>query len=238
MRHILLVDDEQKLGRMLATALQSAGYTVERASTGSEALTKLSTMTFDVVVTDLKLPDLSGIQILQRVRELPDAPDVIMMTAYATAETAVEAMRLGAVDYLIKPFSIDELRIKISRLLGRRQLLEENGNLQAQLQKVQSVESLVGTSARMREVIEQIHQVAATDATVLLLGESGTGKTVLARAIPHQSRRRNGPLCEVHCAALPSTLLESELFGHERGSFTGAVEQRIGHVEKLSLIHI
>ncbi len=232
MRHILLVDDEQKLGRMLATALQSAGYTVERASTGSEALTKLSTMTFDVVVTDLKLPDLSGIQILQRVRELPDAPDVIMMTAYATAETAVEAMRLGAVDYLIKPFSIDELRIKISRLLGRRQLLEENGNLQAQLQKVQSVESLVGTSARMREVIEQIHQVAATDATVLLLGESGTGKTVLARAIHHQSRRRNGPLCEVHCAALPSTLLESELFGHERGSFTGAVEQRIGHVEK------
>jgi two-component system response regulator HydG len=232
MRHILLVDDEPKLGRVLATALQSAGYTVERVLSGSEALAKLASMTFDVVVTDLKLPDISGIQVLQHVRELPSAPDVIMMTAYASAETAVEAMRLGAVDYLIKPFSIDELRIKIARLIGRRALQEQNGNLQAQLEKVQSIESLVGTSARMREVIEQIHQVAATDATVLLLGESGTGKTVLARAIHHHSRRRNGPLCEVHCAALPPTLLESELFGHERGAFTGAVEQRIGHVEK------
>lgn len=232
MRHILLVDDEPKLGRVLATALQSASYTVERVLSGSEALAKLASMTFDVVVTDLKLPDISGIQVLQHVRELPSAPDVIMMTAYASAETAVEAMRLGAVDYLIKPFSIDELRIKIARLIGRRALQEQNGNLQAQLEKVQSIESLVGTSARMREVIEQIHQVAATDATVLLLGESGTGKTVLARAIHHHSRRRNGPLCEVHCAALPPTLLESELFGHERGAFTGAVEQRIGHVEK------
>jgi len=232
MRHILLIDDEPKLGRVLATALQSAGYSIERATTGGEALKKLAGMTFDVVVTDLKLPDLSGMEVLQQVRALPDAPDVIMMTAYASAETAVEAMRLGAVDYLIKPFSIDELRIKIARLLGRRLLQEQNGNLQAQLEKAQSLESLIGSSARMREVIEQVHQVAATDSTVLLLGESGTGKTVLARAIHQHSRRRQGPLSEVHCAALPGSLLESELFGHERGAFTGAVEQRIGHVEK------
>ncbi|HND11914.1 MAG TPA: sigma-54 dependent transcriptional regulator [Pseudomonadota bacterium] len=232
MRHILLVDDEPKLGKMLATALQSAGYTVDRAMTGGEALKKLASEPFDVVITDLKLPDMSGMQVVQRVRELSGAPDVMMMTAYATAETAVEAMRLGAVDYLIKPFSIDELRIKISRLIGRRMLQEQNGNLQAQLEKAQSIESLVGTSARMREVMEQVQQVGPTDATVLLLGESGTGKTALARAIHQQSRRRNGPLCEVHCAALPSTLLESELFGHERGAFTGAVEQRLGHIEK------
>lgn len=232
MRHILLVDDEPKLGKVLATALQSAGYTIERAMTGGEALKKLAGMSFDVVVTDLKLPDMSGMQIVQRVRELAGSPDVIMMTAYASAETAVEAMRLGAIDYLIKPFSIDELRIKIARIVGKRMLQEQNGNLQAQLDKVQSIESMVGTSARMREVVEQVQQVATTDATVLLLGESGTGKTALARAIHHQSRRRHGPLCEVHCAALPATLLESELFGHERGAFTGAVEQRLGHVEK------
>lgn len=232
MRNILLVDDEPKLGKMLQAALHAAGHAVERALSVGEAEKKLSAQTFDVVLTDLKLPDVSGMELIKRLRDLPNRPDVIMMTAFASAETAVEAMRLGAADYLIKPFSIDELRIKVAQLVARRALQEQNGNLQAQLERVQGMDSLVGTSARMREVFEQVAQVAATDATVLILGESGTGKTALARAIHHQSKRRHGPLCEVHCAALPQNLLESELFGHERGAFTGALEQRIGHLEK------
>ncbi len=232
MAKILLCEDEPKLSRILAAALESAGYTVHRAATGQEAIAHAAAQPPDIVVTDLRLPDLDGIAVLKRMRELPATPDVIVMTAYATTETAVEAMRQGAYDYLIKPFSIDELRIKIARLLSRRALQEHNGQLQIQLESVRRTESLIGTSARMREVFEQISQVAVTDATVLLLGESGTGKTLLARALHHQSRRRSGPLCEVHCAALPETLLESELFGHERGAFTGATEQRIGHVER------
>ncbi len=232
MRHILLCDDEPKLSRMLGQALESAGYTVERAATGQDALRRMNAQPADIVVTDLRLPDMDGLTVLQQVRAMPGPPDVIVITAYATTETAVEAMRLGAYDYLIKPFSIDELRIKIARIFARRALQEQNGQLQAQLNSVHRAESLIGTSARMREVFEQVSQVATTDATVLLLGESGTGKTHLARALHHQSRRGNRPFCEVHCAALPETLLESELFGHERGAFTGAVEQRIGHVER------
>lgn len=232
MRNILLCDDEQKLSRMLATALESAGYSVQCAATGQEALNRSAARPPDVVITDLRLPDMDGLQVLKKVRAGQNPPDVIVITAFATTETAVEAMRLGAYDYLIKPFSIDELRIKIARLFSRRALQEQNGQLQAQLDSIYRADRLIGTSARMREVLEQISQVASTDATVLLLGESGTGKTLLARALHYQSHRRNRPLCEVHCAALPETLLESELFGHERGAFTGAIEQRIGHVER------
>ena len=232
MAHILLCDDEPKLSRMLSAALTAAGYSVQRAASGHEALKRAESDSPDVVVTDLRLPDLDGLEVLKRVREGQNPPDVIVITAYATTETAIEAMRLGAHDYLIKPFSIDELRIKIARLLSRRALQEQNGQLRAQLSQIQGAENLIGTSARMREVFEQLSQVATTDSTVLLLGESGTGKTVLARALHHQSRRHGSPLCEVHCAALPETLLESELFGHERGAFTGAVDQRIGHVER------
>lgn len=232
MRQILVCDDEPKLSRMLVTALESAGYAVQRVATGQEAVAQSAALHPDIVVTDLRLPDIDGIQVLKRVRAVSNPPDVIVITGNATTESAVEAMRQGAHDYLLKPFSIDELRIKIARLLSRRALQEQNGQLQDQLNSIHRADSLIGTSARMREVFEQLCQVAATDATVLLLGDSGTGKTMLARALHYQSRRRGGPLCEVHCAALPESLLESELFGHERGAFTGAVEQRIGHIER------
>jgi DNA-binding NtrC family response regulator len=233
MGRILLCDDETKLTRMLAAALAGGKHVIERAQTGGEALSLCSAgEPFDVVVTDLRLPDMDGMEVLKRLRQQSPAPDVIVITAHATAETAVEAMKLGAFDYLIKPFSIDEFRIKIERLLQRRALVERADQLQDQLSVVHRPENLIGNSARMREVFDQIQQVARTDATVLFLGESGTGKTLLARAVHYQSRRAQGPLCEVHCAALPETLLESELFGHERGAFTGAVEQRVGHVER------
>ncbi len=231
MRSILLCDDEPKLAKVLSTALTSAGYSVERAGSGQEAIDRAKQKHFDLLLTDLRLPDRDGLSVLAAIRALPQPPDALMMTAYASAETAVEAMRLGAHDYLIKPFSIDELRIRVAQVMGRRALQEQNGQLQAKLQQLQNADHLVGNSARMRQVLEQLFQVAATDATVLLLGESGTGKSLLARVLHQHSRRRNQPLAEVHCAALPESLLEAELFGHERGAFTGAVEQRIGHIE-------
>ena len=231
-KRILLCDDEVKLSRVLQTALTSAGYTVECVTTGRAAVARCAEQTFEVLLTDLRLPDIDGLAVTQAVRKELGGPDVIVMTAYATAETAVQAMRLGAYDYLIKPFSIDELRIRVARLMSRRALQEENGQLQQQLSTLQRTESLIGTSARMREVFELISQVATTEATVILLGESGTGKTALARALHAQSRRRGGPLCELHCAALPENLLESELFGHERGAFTGASAEHSGHVQQ------
>ena len=232
MRSILLCDDEPRLIRTLTAALTGAGYIVYNAGSCRAAIEAATTKPVDLVLTDMRLPDSDGLAVLKALRSLPSAPDALVMTGYATVETAVEAMRLGASDYLIKPFSVDELRLKIAQVLERRELQEHNGQLQEQLDYAHRMESLIGTSAAMREVLEQLYQVASTDATVLLLGESGTGKSLLARALHHQSRRRSGPLCEVHCAALPESLLESELFGHERGAFTGAVEQRIGHVER------
>ncbi len=231
MRSILLCDDEPKLAKVLSTALTSAGYQVERVSSGQEAIARAQQKRFDLLLTDLKLPDQDGLSVLAAIRSLPQPPDALMMTAYASAETAVSAMRLGAHDYLIKPFSIDELRIRVAQVMGRRALLEQNGQLQAKLGELQRTDHLVGSSARMQQVLDQLFQVAATDATVLLLGESGTGKSLLARVLHQHSRRRSQPLAEVHCAALPESLLEAELFGHERGAFTGAVEQRIGHIE-------
>ncbi len=232
MGRILLCDDEIKLTRMLATALSGAGHESERAATGQEALDLCQRERFDVLVTDLHLPDTNGIEVLRRARELRPDMDVIVITAHASTESAVEAMRLGAHDYLVKPFSLDEFRMRIARLLSRRTLAQKNEQLQEQLETLQGMDHLIGVSPRMREVFDQLRQVARTDATVLLLGESGTGKTALARAAHQQSARKAGPLCEVHCAALPEALLESELFGHERGAFTGAAMQRTGHVER------
>ena len=232
MSRILICDDEIKLSRMLVTALRSAGHQANAAATGQEALRMLGEDEYDVLVTDLRLPDLSGLDVLQEVRARHPRVDVIMITAYATTENAVEALRRGAHDYLIKPFSLDELRLRVDRLLSRRELQAEGQRLREQIAAQNGFSNLVGESARMREVFAQLRQVARTEATVLLLGESGTGKTQLARGLHQHSARRDGPLCEVHCAALPENLLESELFGHERGSFTGAVEQRIGHVER------
>ncbi|MCS6915538.1 MAG: sigma-54 dependent transcriptional regulator [Myxococcales bacterium] len=232
MGRILLCDDEVKLTRMLASALTTAGHSTERVATGREAIELCSREAFDILVTDLRLPDTDGLEVVRRVRQVCPETDVMVITAHATTETAVEAMRLGAYDYLVKPFSLDEFRMRIAKLLGRRELQARAGQLADQLSNLHNPENIVGSSARMREVLEQVRQVARTDATVLLLGESGTGKTLLARTIHYQSRRRSGPLCELHCAALPETLLESELFGHERGAFTGASEQRIGHVER------
>jgi two-component system, NtrC family, response regulator HydG len=231
MARILIVDDEPKLGKLLIELLDGQGHDLVRAAGGTEAVLRLREQPFDLVVTDLRMPGVDGMAVLREVRERTPQADVILMTAHATTENAVEAMRQGAADYLIKPFASDEFRIRIARVLERRTLSARADALARRIDREQGIGSIVVGSERMQGIMREVQRVAGTDETVLLLGESGVGKTALARAIHHSSSRAAGPLVEVHCAALPETLLESELFGHERGAFTGAVEAKGGHVE-------
>ncbi|GEJ59121.1 sigma-54-dependent transcriptional regulator [Anaeromyxobacter diazotrophicus] len=222
---VLVVDDEPKLGKYVTQALELDGHAVVRAGGGREALALLAERSCDVVVTDLRMPDVDGLAVLQAARALPSPPEVIVMTAFGTAESAVAAMKAGAADYVTKPFALDELRLRVRRLAEQRGAAARGDRLLRQL-----TPDLVAESAAMKAVLAAARQVAPTDATVLLLGESGTGKSQLARYVHFQSRRASGPFVEVHCAALPETLLEGELFGHEKGAFTGAVQRKAGHL--------
>jgi len=225
MARVLVADDERKLGLLVAEALELDGHEALRVQGGREALAQLQAGRFDVVVTDLRMPEVDGLAVLQAARALPAPPEVVLMTAFATAESAVAAMKSGAADYLVKPFAMDELRLRVRRLAAQREAERRSERL---LQRL--VPDLVAESAGMKGALAAAEQVAATDATVLLLGESGTGKSQLARYIHFRSRRAGAPLVEVHSAALPETLLESELFGHEKGAFTGAAERKAGHL--------
>jgi DNA-binding NtrC family response regulator len=225
MARVLVADDEPKLGSLVTQMLELDGHVVVRAADGAEALARLPAGRFDLVVTDLRMPGVDGIAVLRAARALPAPPEVVLMTAHASAESAVEAMKAGAADYLTKPFSMDELRLRVRRLAERREAEARSQRLLGRL-----IPDLVAESAAMKAALAAARQVAASDATVLLLGESGTGKSQLARTIHYLSRRAGSPLVEVHCAALPETLLEGELFGHEKGAFTGAVQRKIGHL--------
>ena len=226
MAHVLVVDDEPKLGKFVAQALELDGHAVVRVAAGRDALARLSDQRFDVVLTDLRMPEVDGLAVLKAARAVREGPpEVIVMTAFGTAESAVEAMKAGAADYVTKPFAMDELRIRVRRLAAQRSAETRSEQL---LQRL--TPDLVAESAAMKAALAAARQVAPTDATVLLLGESGTGKSQLARYIHYQGRRAAGPLVEVHCAALPETLLEGELFGHERGAFTGATQRKAGHL--------
>ncbi|HEX8908330.1 MAG TPA: sigma-54 dependent transcriptional regulator [Anaeromyxobacteraceae bacterium] len=225
MARILVADDEPKLGRLLAEALELDGHEAVPVGGGREAVARLAAGRFDVVVTDLRMPEVDGLAVLRAARALAAPPEVVLMTAHASADSAVAAMKAGAADYVTKPFAMDELRLRVRRLAAQRDAERRSERLLARL-----TPDLVAQSPAMKAALAAAQQVASTDATVLLLGESGTGKTQLARYVHYRSRRAAAPLVEVHCAALSETLLESELFGHEKGAFTGATERKPGHL--------
>ncbi|HEY5041173.1 MAG TPA: sigma-54 dependent transcriptional regulator [Verrucomicrobiae bacterium] len=229
--NILLVDDDERLRRAAGKVLAAEGYHVVSAATGREALEQLKQTAVALVISDLRLPDLDGIALLKQARELRPEAEVVMITGHASIEKAVEAMRLGAYDFIEKPLDSAALLKTVAKALEKQRLASENRLLRRQLQAQRGVEALIGDSAPMQAVKQLIRQIAATDVNVLIQGESGTGKEIAADALHDLSRRRDRPFVKISCAAIPETLLESELFGHERGAFTGAAAARPGKFE-------
>jgi DNA-binding NtrC family response regulator len=237
---VLVVDDEANARTALAELLRAEDYVVETAGDGVEALGKLADFDPDVVLTDLRMPGMNGLDLLARMRELgrPHAREerggedaqicIIVMTAFGAIESAVTAMKAGAADYLTKPLNLTELTLVLERELERLRLRREAGHLRARLAERYSFENVIGSAPAMQEVFKTVAQVATSRASVLITGESGTGKELIAAAIHQRSRRARGPFVKLHCAALAETLLESEVFGHERGAFTGAMSRREG----------
>ncbi len=228
---ILIIDDEPLMRVSMVDALTAVGYEVEEASTGSEGLERLQGSEFNLVITDLRLPGADGLQIVTKCKELWPNTEVIVITAHGSVDTAVHAMKGGAYDYITKPFSMDELLLSVDRVCGMVALREENRVLREELEHKFSFHGIVGKNERMHQVLEKIKLVSNTDSTVLIVGESGTGKELIANAIHANSARSKHALVKVSCAALPETLLEAELFGHEKGAFTGALRQRRGRFE-------
>lgn len=228
---ILIVDDELNMCRSLKIMLnEDDRYHISIASKSKQALTMLSP-DLDLVITDLSMPEIDGIDILRRAKEINEDIQVIMMTAYSSVESAVEAMKLGAMEYLIKPFSNEEMLLTVERALKFNELKRENQRLKAQLKDATRMGDLIGQSESMKQVFHLIERAAESDSTVLIRGESGTGKELVARAIHFQGHRREGPFVAVNCGALNDTLLESELFGHQQGAFTGAIRTKQGQLE-------
>jgi two-component system response regulator AtoC len=230
MKKILVVEDEPTLREGIATAFRDRGWQVEIAGDGAEALSQLECEIFDVVVTDYKMPEKNGMDVLRQVKKVNEGTAVLVMTAYGTVEMAVEAMKAGACDYVLKPFPLEELELKVEKALSHRRLLARV-EVQDRKNPVQPIENIVGESQQMKDVFKIIHKVARSNATVMVLGETGAGKELVAEALHLQSSRADQPFVKMNCAALHENLLESELFGHERGAFTGADRQRIGRFE-------
>ena len=229
--NILIIDDEPKMCKVLKFALEPDGHTVSTAESAEMGLEVFESATFDLVITDLKMPGKDGLFVLSEVKKQRPNTEVIMMTAYATAQNAVEAMKKGAYDYIIKPFEMDELKLKVRHIMEKRALTEENVQLRRELKDRYSLDNMVGQSGLMQEVYKMVERVAPTDATVLIRGESGTGKELIAQAIHNLSPGSSEPFVAVNCGALPENLLESELFGHEKGAFTGADKTKLGRFE-------
>ncbi len=224
---LLLVDDEAGIVEMLTILFEKEGYRVEGVRSCTAALERLGGDAPDLVLTDLKMPDGSGLDVLRKAKESAPNTPVVMLTAYATTKTAIEALKLGAYDYIGKPFDVDELKHVVGRALERKRLSEENIVLREKAQG-RSFSSLVGVSRRMRALFELVERIGKTTSTVLVTGESGTGKELIARAIHQASPRVARPFVSINCGAMPENLLESELFGHEKGAFTGAVREKKG----------
>jgi two-component system, NtrC family, response regulator PilR len=228
---ILVVDDEASIVEVLKTLLGRAGYSVSVASNGSDAVKKLEAEAFDLLISDVRMEPMDGITLLRKAREIHEHIAIIMITAYATVETAVEAMKNGAFDYVCKPFKIDELMLTVQRALSYEHALLENESLKENLLANSHFQTLIGEHPLMGKVYAMVEKVARTDSTILIRGESGTGKELVARALHDYSRRKDAPFLGVNCAALPATLLESELFGYVKGAFTGANKVKKGLFE-------
>jgi len=231
MAHILLVDDEPSILSVMGTLLKAEGHEIEPALGGEKALQLLKEDEFDLMISDIRMSNVDGMQVLAQARKLRPRMAVIMITGYGSVETAVEAMKLGAFDYVTKPFKVDELLITVQRALEYNNVLAENIDLKAQLESRYRFENIVAESQAMRKVCDMIEKVAPTDATVLITGDSGTGKELVAKAIHTHSRRKNKAFIPINCAALPEPLLESELFGYVKGAFTGANTNKEGLFE-------
>lgn len=225
---ILVVDDEEIQRVTIQDDLQDAGYEVTALEAPLLALELLQKEKFDIVLSDLKMPKMDGIQFLKEIKKIDENIEVLIMTAYATVKTAVDAIRCGAYDYLTKPFELDELLQILSHLEKLKKLTTENILLRRQLLERHSFGSIIGKSEAMQKVFEQVEVVSPTDTTVLITGETGTGKEVVAETIHYNSHRSNGPLIKVNCAILSREILESELFGHTKGAFTGAYNEKKG----------
>lgn len=228
---ILVVDDEINIRGALVTLLEKKGYQVRGAGTGEEALEQLETATADLVLTDLKMPGMGGMEFLRRLKQKWPDTEVLVMTAYGSIDTAVEAMRCGAYDYLTKPIDRERFPLAVEKALERHALAVENKQLKDRLETRTRFDHMVGESEPMQRLYSLVDMVADSDVTVLLMGESGTGKELVARAIHHKSHRADGPFVTLNCGALPENLFESELFGYEKGAFTGATMNKMGRFE-------
>jgi two-component system NtrC family response regulator len=228
---ILIVDDEAAQRTMIRGFLQKQGLHVSDVGSGEQALRAVQCEIFDLVISDYKMPMMSGLEVLEGIKQINPILPVVILTAYGTVDSAVEAMKAGAYDYLSKPVDLDELLHLIGRVQERQRLVTEVQELRQELVERFRFDQIIGASGKMQEVLSLVARVSQTQATVLIRGESGTGKELIAKAIHYNSRRRDGPFIKVNLAALPDNLLESELFGHEKGAFTGAMERRIGRFE-------
>ncbi len=230
-KKILIVDDEMSVRNSLREWFLEDGFAVETAEDGNAALQRMHSGPYDIVIIDLKMPGMDGITLERRIREIDKDAAIIILTAFASVETAVEALKLGAFDYVTKPVDPDELSNTVRNALKQRHLQAENVRLKAKVSELTLPSPIIGDSQRMRRVLDMMSTVAGTDANVVIRGESGTGKELIARAIHSQSERRFFPIVAVNCGSIPETLLESELFGHEKGAFTGAQYRRKGKIE-------
>ena len=228
---ILLVDDEPHVLELLSVALEDEGYRILEENNGKEALTQLKKEQPQVVLLDIRMPDMDGVEVLRQIKEINKATSVIMITAYGAMETVVEATKLGAYDYLTKPLDLEKVKVLIRRALEAQKLAQEVTSLKSNLEEKYKLENIVGKHPKMFEVYKMIARVMDNKATVLILGETGTGKEVVARAIHFNGVLKGGSFIAIDCASLPQDLLESELFGHEKGAFTGAVAQKMGKFE-------
>jgi two-component system, NtrC family, nitrogen regulation response regulator NtrX len=229
MASILIIDDEKAIRNTLAEILSYEGYKIEQAADGEEGIKKFSAATFDVVLCDIKMPKMDGIEFLEKAKAINADVPIIIISGHGNIETAVEAVKKGAFDYISKPPDLNRLLITLRNALDKQTLVTETKVLKRKVSKVQEI---VGNSAAIQKIKDTIDKVAPTDARILITGENGVGKELVARWVHEKSSRKTGPIVEVNCAAIPSELIESELFGHEKGSFTSAIKQRIGKFEQ------